>query len=166
MWSSASASVSCHLLPEPSGLHWLTCGQPGEQPSASPSLPQDPPDLPLHPPGLLQPPPAASQPVRNVYTFAFLVEMLNLAIVLFGSWAFGVNPRPRARTAFQTAQLSTWLSWELPPGLLGSWGCSVPPELEVGVAVSSLITRQTTGFLNSRGWSVSLPTPFLSLYLE
>lgn len=109
--------------------------------------------------------PPASR-VHNVYTLAFLVEMLNLAVVLFGYWAFGVSPRPRARTAFQAAQLSTWLSWEPPPRRLGSWGCSVPPELGVGVVVSSLITRQTTGFLNSRGWSVSLPTPFLSLYLE
>lgn len=30
--------------------------------------------------------------VRNVYTLTFLVEMLNLAVVLFGYWAFGVSP--------------------------------------------------------------------------
>ncbi|XP_049555134.1 piezo-type mechanosensitive ion channel component 2-like [Orcinus orca] len=35
----------------------------------------------------LRRPPASRE--RNVYTFAFLVEMLNLAVVLFGYWAFG-----------------------------------------------------------------------------
>lgn len=43
----------------------------------------------------LHQPPAS--PVRDVYTLAFLVEVLNLVIVLFGYWAFGgepASPRP------------------------------------------------------------------------
>lgn len=43
---------------------------------------------------LHQPP---ANPVRDVYTLAFLVEVLNLVIILFGYWAFGgepVSPRP------------------------------------------------------------------------
>lgn len=39
----------------------------------------------------LRQPPAS--PVRDVYTLAFLVEVLNLVIVLFGYWAFGVSLR-------------------------------------------------------------------------
>ncbi|KAG5201704.1 hypothetical protein JEQ12_004467 [Ovis aries] len=39
----------------------------------------------------LHQPPAS--PVRDVYTLAFLVEVLNLVIVLFGYWAFGGEPK-------------------------------------------------------------------------
>ncbi|KAI4562532.1 hypothetical protein MJT46_011494 [Ovis ammon polii x Ovis aries] len=39
----------------------------------------------------LHQPPAS--PVRDVYTLAFLVEVLNLVIILFGYWAFGDDDR-------------------------------------------------------------------------
>ena len=75
----------------------------------------------------LRQPPAS--PVHDVYTLAFLGEVLNLVIVLFGYWAFGVSLRVPGPSDFQTAPLSTWLSWEPLPRPLGSWGCSVPPQL-------------------------------------
>ncbi|XP_043336503.1 piezo-type mechanosensitive ion channel component 2-like [Cervus canadensis] len=53
----------------------------------------------------LRQPPAS--PVRDVYTLAFLVEVLNLVIVLFGYWAFGKH---------SAADLAESLSEETVPG--------------------------------------------------
>ncbi|XP_070327921.1 piezo-type mechanosensitive ion channel component 2-like [Odocoileus virginianus] len=53
----------------------------------------------------LRQPPAS--PVRDVYTLAFLVEVLNLVIVLFGYWAFGKH---------SAANLAESLSEETVPG--------------------------------------------------
>ncbi|XP_055280014.1 piezo-type mechanosensitive ion channel component 2-like [Moschus berezovskii] len=54
----------------------------------------------------LRQPPAS--PVRDVYTLAFLVEVLNLVIVLFGYWAFGKH---------SAADLAESLSEETVPGV-------------------------------------------------
>ncbi|CAM9493507.1 unnamed protein product [Rangifer tarandus platyrhynchus] len=53
----------------------------------------------------LRQPPAS--PVRDVYTLAFLVEVLNLVIVLFGYWAFGKH---------SASDLAESLSEETVPG--------------------------------------------------
>ena len=98
-----------------------------------------------------------------------LEEVLDLVIMLFSYWAFGVSlrvpgpyrlpDRPTEHLAFLGASAQT-------PGFLGLQCPTTVVGGGVGwVTTSSLITGKMTGFLNSRGGLLPLPNSFLSLHL-
>lgn len=98
--------------------------------SVTPVLLQVPLELSLHLPVLL-PASTSPQPTLCATCTPWLSwwEGAQLVISSLATAGFGVSLSPRPILQISRLPVSTWLSWGPLPRPLGSWGCSVPPQL-------------------------------------